>query len=280
MVVGSDVIATDLLPPTITLRELKTGELLIKQDASDNDVFLILSGKFRVLVNDRQVATRGEGQHVGEMVAINPAMTRTATVIAVEPSVVGMLPENKFAELLKKYPAMWQPIALELSRRLDQRKQFHKTPNKTPIVFIGSSSESLRIAKALASGFNSAAASATLWSAGVFGASKFPIEDLAAQVEIADFAILVCSGEDRIFSRWRLSRVPRDNVVFELGLFMGALTRHRTFLLVPAGIKVKLPTDLLGINTIRYDTSAKTPEMAVAGAVKELIGLVQKMGPR
>ena len=44
---------------------------------------------------------------------------------------------------------------------------------------------------------------------------------------------------------------PRDNVVFEAGLFGGALGIRRTFILHANG--AKLPSDLLGLTTIRYD---------------------------
>src|SRR5262249_15869555 len=44
---------------------------------------------------------------------------------------------------------------------------------------------------------------------------------------------------------------PRDNVVFEAGLFGGALGIRRTFILHADG--AKLPTDLLGLTSIRYD---------------------------
>jgi hypothetical protein len=49
---------------------------------------------------------------------------------------------------------------------------------------------------------------------------------------------------------------PRDNVVFEAGLFGGALGMRRTFILHASGSK--LPTDLLGLTSVRYDGSAET----------------------
>ena len=47
---------------------------------------------------------------------------------------------------------------------------------------------------------------------------------------------------------------PRDNVVFEAGLFGGALGIRRTFILHANGSK--LPSDLLGLTSVRYDPAA------------------------
>lgn len=52
---------------------------------------------------------------------------------------------------------------------------------------------------------------------------------------------------------------PRDNVVFEAGLFGGALGMRRTFILHAIG--AKLPTDLLGLTCVRYDGSTAAAEM-------------------
>ena len=54
---------------------------------------------------------------------------------------------------------------------------------------------------------------------------------------------------------------PRDNVVFEAGLFGGALGMHRTFILHASGSK--LPTDLLGLTSIRYDDATTETEIKV-----------------
>ena len=52
---------------------------------------------------------------------------------------------------------------------------------------------------------------------------------------------------------------PRDNVVFEAGLFGGVLGMRRTFILHASG--AKLPTDLLGLTCVRYDGSATPAEV-------------------
>jgi hypothetical protein len=54
---------------------------------------------------------------------------------------------------------------------------------------------------------------------------------------------------------------PRDNVVFEAGLFGGVLGMRRTFILHASG--AKLPTDLLGLTCVRYDGSTAAAVMKV-----------------
>ena len=46
---------------------------------------------------------------------------------------------------------------------------------------------------------------------------------------------------------------PRDNVIFELGLFMGKLGRERTFIVRPRSAVLKIPTDLAGVMTETYE---------------------------
>ena len=46
---------------------------------------------------------------------------------------------------------------------------------------------------------------------------------------------------------------PRDNALFELGLFMGHLGRERTFVVRPQGDTVKIPSDLAGVTSAPYE---------------------------
>jgi CRP/FNR family transcriptional regulator, cyclic AMP receptor protein len=88
------------------------------------------------------------------------------------------------------------------------------------------------------------------WTSGVFGASNFPIDDLKRQLDESDFAVLVI-GPD-VTSRGKRFLASRDNVIFELGLFMGALGRERTFIAQERGRDLKIPSDLFGLGTIRF----------------------------
>jgi hypothetical protein len=54
---------------------------------------------------------------------------------------------------------------------------------------------------------------------------------------------------------------PRDNVVFEAGLFGGTLGMHRTFILHANG--AKLPSDLLGLTCVRYGDATSAAEIKV-----------------
>jgi len=262
------------------LLEVPPNEILIRQDGVDNEFYFIVSGGFAVIVNGRRVAMRRAGQHLGEMAIVDPAARRSATVIATEPSVVAQMSEADFLSLADMFPTVWRLLCRELSRRLDERKKFHAEPNDKPILFIGSSTEQLQFAKAFARRFPADLGSVTLWSTGVFGASRFPIEDLEAQVKAADFALLVAGMDDEVTSRGIVSGAPRDNVIFELGLFMGALSRQRTFILTPKGTSIKLPTDLLGITHLRFDPGAPDADMAVESAVADLAEIVKRDGPR
>jgi CRP/FNR family cyclic AMP-dependent transcriptional regulator len=69
-------------------------------------------------------------------------------------------------------------------------------------------------------------------------------EELPSKVDAAIFMI----GQD---TTGRAEQYPRQDVVFELGLFHGKLGRQRTIILASAG--VHLPTDILGTIYLRYE---------------------------
>jgi hypothetical protein len=86
----------------------------------------------------------------------------------------------------------------------------------------------------------------------VFRASQYPVESLERELDQSDFAIAIAQPDDQTESREQTKPTPRDNVIFELGFFMGRIGRHRSLLLEPRGEEVKLPSDLTGITAIAY----------------------------
>jgi predicted nucleotide-binding protein len=114
----------------------------------------------------------------------------------------------------------------------------------------------------------------------MFEASSFPIENLERQLNEADFAVLVAGADDEVSSRGEKTLAPRDNVVFEAGLFMGALSRGRTFLLAPKGQKVKVPSDLFGMACLRFDPATTDLADSVSEAGRELVRIISAKGSR
>lgn len=147
---------------------------------------------------------------------------------------------------------------------------------RKPKVFIGSSSEGLRIAEHIQLGLEHNV-EATIWSQGVFGLSKGNLENLVAASTDYDFAILVLTPDDLTTKRGQSENSPRDNVLFELGLFMGALGRQKTFMVHCRDIQLDLPSDLAGVTAAtfvnRQDNNLQAAIGPVCTRLKQEIGI-------
>lgn len=119
-------------------------------------------------------------------------------------------------------------------------------------VFIGSSREGLGIAQAIQLELEEDAI-CTIWYQGIFGLSQGTLESLEEALPTFEFAILVLSPDDVVIARENKSQIPRDNVLFELGLFMGHLGRRRVFVVYCDDGNTKLPSDLAGITIARFN---------------------------
>jgi len=124
-------------------------------------------------------------------------------------------------------------------------------------VFIASSSEGLYAAKIvrglLLHELNGA--DVKLWTR-EFELSASYIESLEKASHEADFAVLVLTPDDVTTSREAEKHTPRDNIVFELGLFIGSLGRKRCLIVQEKHLDLRLPTDLLGVKTAKFKRTA------------------------
>jgi len=161
-----------------------------------------------------------------------------------------------------------------------------------PRIFIGSSVESLPIADAIAENLEFDA-EVTVWRSGTFNLSSNTLDDLIKKSKSVDFSAFIFSPDDLAIMRAKERYVVRDNVLFELGLFIGAIGKERCFIIKPRGIELHFPSDLLGITPTDYDpnrsddnltsslTYASTQikrEMTNKGVFKEIItSKVQKL---
>lgn len=121
-------------------------------------------------------------------------------------------------------------------------------------IFIGSSSEQLAVTEAVRECLESNH-EPTVWSDGIFGLSQDTLTGLLNTLEKSDAAVFIFAPDDLTRIRSRDHSTVRDNVVFELGLFMGKLGRERTFFIVPEGEeKLHLPSDLTGVIYATYSS--------------------------
>ncbi|MFN3667889.1 MAG: TIR domain-containing protein [Brevundimonas sp.] len=260
---------------------LEVGEALITEKGHDTDLYFILAGKAGIIVKGVQVNERGPGDHVGEIAALDPTQQRSATVVGQSPGAVLRLPEPALTDIAERFPAIWRRLAIEQAKRLVQRNDLVRAANDQPIVFIISSVEALTVAQELQSRLTHADMQVTLWTDGVFRASDYPIPALQRAIEASDFAIAVIDGDDTIVSRETTQLAPRDNVTFELGLFMGKLDLERTILVEPRNAQIKLASDLRGITTLTYRPGADdTLESRIQPVAHEISKHVRRVGVR
>jgi len=127
-----------------------------------------------------------------------------------------------------------------------------------PRIFLGSSGKQAKLIQTLSRGLADVA-EVEPWTS-VFNPGVSTLDRLVELTQEVDFAAFVFAQDD-----WTSNpsdegatgqASPRDNVVFEAGLFGGALGMRRTFILHAKG--AKLPTDLLGLTAVRYP-DALTP---------------------
>jgi len=146
-----------------------------------------------------------------------------------------------------------------------------------PTMFVGSSSEGVKVAEALSERLKDSA-EVTIWNEGVFDLNRGTLEELINAVEEFDFAALVMTPDDMTESREQSTPSPRDNVLFECGLFIGHLGRDRTFIVYDGSNEVKIPSDLAGVTLATYDGDriATNPHAAVRGACARITRAMER----
>lgn len=89
-------------------------------------------------------------------------------------------------------------------------------------IFIGSANESRQVARGIKAALEDVG-EVRIWDEALFEPGTFTLDELSRFTQSFDFAIFVWSGDDQTVSRGREMKSPRDNVVFEAGMFYAAL---------------------------------------------------------
>lgn len=143
-------------------------------------------------------------------------------------------------------------------------------------IFIGSSAESKKIADAIYSYFEYGH-DASIWSA-AFDASTVTIKEIIKQAEKNDFAIMILGEDDILESRGETYSAARDNVILELGIFIGALGLENCFIVIPSSSshKIKIASDLSGVTLLRYNSDKQNPSESVLTACRNIEDVINK----
>jgi predicted nucleotide-binding protein with TIR-like domain len=143
-----------------------------------------------------------------------------------------------------------------------------------PRIFLGSSGKQARLLQALTRGLEDVA-QVEPWTTS-FRPGTTTLERLMELTREVDFAAFVFAQDDwtiknptREPSATEGQASPRDNVVFEAGLFGGTLGMRRTFILHANG--AKLPTDLLGLTCVRYGAVTPSDMKTICGKLRDAI---------
>jgi hypothetical protein len=132
-----------------------------------------------------------------------------------------------------------------------------------PRIFLGSSGKQAKLLQALTRGLEDVA-HVDPWTTS-FNPGTTTLDRLVELAHEVDFAAFVFARDDwtadgpAAASPVAGQESPRDNVVFEAGLFGGVLGMRRTFILHAHGSK--LPSDLLGLTCVRYGDVTTAAEM-------------------
>jgi len=149
-----------------------------------------------------------------------------------------------------------------------------------PRMFIASSVEHIDLAYAAQESLEHDVES-TVWSQGVFSISRTAMASLIDALDDSDFGLFILAPDDVTAIRDTSMKTVRDNVIFELGLFVGRLGNDRCFLIIPRGVEdLHLPTDLLGLTPANFDPDRQDRNMvaALGPACNRIRKAINKLG--
>ena len=156
---------------------------------------------------------------------------------------------------------------------------------ESPVVFLGSSIESLPELHIIEDALKSHAR-VTPWTNRSFFsvAGSYILDSLLQQVNAFDFAVFIFGADDLTTSRGIQQAAPRDNVIFETGLFMSYLGRERTLVVAPneGTTHIKILSDFAGLQLVNYELPHDRAELwkKLKPACDEILKRIEELGAR
>lgn len=149
-----------------------------------------------------------------------------------------------------------------------------------PRLFIASSTEAIPVAEAVNIRLEPVAR-VKQWD-NAFDLSTLTLPTLLAKTEETDFAVFVFHKDDKTIIRGNVYSSVRDNVLFELGLFVGSLGIEKCFVLLPRSAEgeFRLPTDLAGLTVASYDDTVVEMVDAVTTSCAKIKQCINKIQSR
>lgn len=133
-----------------------------------------------------------------------------------------------------------------------------------PRMFIASSADNLNLAYAAQESLDYDV-EVTVWNQGTFALSRPAMSSLLEELDESDFGLFVFAPSDVTQIKDTEKKTVRDNVIFELGLFIGRLGADRCFIISPRDVDdLHLPTDLTGITLATYNPDRQDENLVAA----------------
>lgn len=141
---------------------------------------------------------------------------------------------------------------------------------KAPSLFIASTVEGLQLAKVVQLNLNYNF-DTRIWNQGLIKPNTYTIESLINQAAQFDGAVFLFTFDDTTTIRNNEYKTVRDNIIFEYGLFVGSIGKKNTLFVIDETMdSVHLPSDLIGINPIKYKSEGRSLE-TIAGVISTQI---------
>jgi CRP/FNR family cyclic AMP-dependent transcriptional regulator len=111
----------------------------------------------------------------------------------------------------------------------------------------------------------------------IFAPSSNTLQALIDQAKQCDFGIFIFGADDKVNSKGKRYSAPRDNVVFEGGMFTGTCGICRTIFLRENHERLKMPSDLNGVTYLNFTLKGRAKLPRFGTSIDRIAALIHKL---